>query len=518
MHSRFVRVVGGGPAGLFAARALKRAHPQWEVRLYERLPAEDTFGFGVGLSARTLDAVRAADAEVAGDLVAAAHRYSSGQFRLPRGTVEIPGFHSGVAIGRAALLRCLVRRAEEAGVKIEIGTAPPVEELSAEADLVIAADGVNSAIRTALADRFEPQIADGRGNFFWCGAPVVLDGTVFAPVRTDVGVFTAHAYPYSDERSTIVIDAGDETLRKAGLDTAAFGSDAASDERSLAFLTEIFAPLVDGAELIGNRSRWTHFRTVRCARWASGNVVVLGDAAATAHPTIGSGTKLALESAIALASALGDPDAELGAALASYEQTRRPSVDRFQTMATRSQLWWDSFDRRLGLDPNRLAAGFLSRAGAVSLDTLADSGPDLARRAAAAYAGVDPAEVPADGITEWVLTRPLDTSNGRFASRLVDPAPDALAVDSGDAWGPPGDAVLDAARGLVDGGAAIVRLTGPSSADDLRDRLATGERLRGELGVTVQVGGPRHLLGELADGLLAGRTDLVCLEDGERDG
>lgn len=515
MQTRLVQVVGGGPAGLFAARLIKRSHPEWDVRLYERLPAEDTFGFGVGLSARTLDSVRAADAELADDLVAVAHRYSSGQFRLPTGTVEIPGFHSGVAIGRAGLLRCLTRRAEESSVKIEFGAAPPIDELTGDADLVIAADGVNSSVRTALADCFEPQTEDGRSNFFWCGASVVLDGTVFAPACTEYGVFTPHAYPYSDERSTVVIDASDETLRNAGLASGSFDSDAASDEESLAFLTEVFAPLIDGTQLIGNRSRWTHFRTVRCARWSTGNVVLLGDAAATAHPTIGSGTKLALESAIALVTALGDA-ADVPQALREFERTRRPSLERLQAMAWRSQLWWDSFDHRLGEDPSRLAAGFLSRAGAVSIEGIADSAPDLARRAVAAYAGVDPADAPTEGVTDWVLERPLECGTLRYPRRVVEPLPDTIEIGSADAWGSPGDAALAAARELADGGIAAVRLTGPPSASDMRDRLAMGERLRSEAGLIVQVAGQSDCLAELADGLVAGRTDLVCLE-GDRD-
>src|SRR6202012_4637562 len=303
-QERRVRVVGGGPAGLFAARLLKRAWPGWEVRLHERLPAEQTFGFGVGLSGRTLTAVRDADPEVGADLIEASWPFSVAEFRLPQGTAAIPGFHSGVAIGRATLLRVLARRAEAAGVKIERGSAPTGPELTAQADLVIAADGVGSDLRSELADQFGPSVALARSNFFWCGSPVQLPGTVFMPGRTEHGVFTVHSYPYSAQRSTFVIDASDETLAAAGLDHPAFTGDGDSDEPALAYLSAAFAELLDGRPFTGNRSRWTKFRTVRCARWSAGPVVLLGDAAATAHPTIGSGTKLALESAIALVTAL----------------------------------------------------------------------------------------------------------------------------------------------------------------------------------------------------------------------
>jgi anthraniloyl-CoA monooxygenase len=436
MGLRLVQVVGGGPAGLFAARLLKLARPEWSVRLYERLPAERTFGFGVGLTGRTLAQVRAADPEVADDLVSAAWPFSTAEFLLPHGTTA---FHSGVAIGRATKLRLLARRAEDAGLKVELGTAPPVSELTAEADLVMAADGVGSRVRGELADRLGAHVEVGRGNFFWCGSEVPLDGAVFMSVRTDHGVFTAHAYPYARDRSTFVIEASDTTLHRAGLDASSLAADGATDEISLAYLSEAFAPLLGGVPFLGNRSRWTHFRTVRCARWSADSVVLLGDAAATAHPTIGSGTKLALESVIALATALHATD-DVADALFAYERGRRPTLERLQALATRSQLWWESFECRLGVE---------------------------------------------------------------------------LAVDSGNAWDPAGDRLLATAIRLARDGAAVVRLTGGADPEQIRDRLAVGERLRREAGVLVQVSGPRSSLGELADGLVAGRADIICLADEE---
>src|ERR1700753_3836282 len=262
-QERRVRVVGGGPAGLVAARLLKRAWPGWEVRLHERLPAEHTFGFGVGLSGRTLSAVEQADPEVAADLVEAAWQFSTAEFRLPQGTAAIPGVHSGVAIGRATLLRILGRRAEEAGGTRGPGSAPPWPDArpgagaDADADLVIAADGVGSTLRQELASQFGPDVTEARGNFFWGGREGPLPGTVFTPVRTKHGVFTMHAYPYERHRSTFVIDASDATLRAAGLADPVFGADGDSDEPSLAYLSDAFAGLVGGRPLVGHRSRWT---------------------------------------------------------------------------------------------------------------------------------------------------------------------------------------------------------------------------------------------------------------------
>jgi anthraniloyl-CoA monooxygenase len=499
-----VQVAGGGPAGLFAARLLKRAWPDTDIRLNERLPAGQTFGFGVGLTGRTLTAVREADPEVGDDLIAASWPFSTAEFRLPQGTAAIPGFHSGVAIGRAALLRILARRAEDAGVKLEPGPAPPWPAIADGADLVIAADGAGSELRGRLSGRLGPGITLARGNFFWCGSEAPLAGTVFMPVRTEHGVFTAHAYPYARQRSTFVIDASDAALEAAGLANPVFTTEDGSDERSLAYLSEAFAGILGGRPFVGNRSRWTHFRTVRCARWSAGRVVLLGDAAATAHPTIGSGTKLALESAIALADAIrmaGD----IEPALAAFERDRRPAVERLQSLAGRSQLWWESFEHRLGLGPARIAAAFLSRAGAVSLDDLARTGPSLAAAALAEWAGVPASEVPARGLRDWVLSRPLPGT--AFSRRLVEPAGIALAVDAGDAWGPAGDRMLATAPGP----GQLVRLVGGSAPEQLRDRLAVAERLRAA-GRVVQVAGPRPSLGELADGLVAGRADLVCLD------
>jgi anthraniloyl-CoA monooxygenase len=527
--AQLVYVVGGGPAGLFAARLLRRAHPGWEVRLFERLPPDDTFGFGVGLTGGTLRSVRQADPEVCADLVDAAFRFSTAEFRLPQGVAEIPGFHSGVAIGRARLLRILLARAEAAGVKVETGPAPAVAELSGEASLVIAADGVSSGVRQHFAAELGARTELSRGLFFWCGSEVPLAGTVFMPVATEHGTFVAHAYPYAPGRSTFVIEASQQAVRRTGSADCDGGE---SDDAALEYLSAAFGELLGGGSFLGNRSRWTRFRTVRCARWQHGNVVLIGDAAATAHPTIGSGTKLALESAIALAAALADDDGVRAGGLARYEQARRPAVERLQAVAHRSRLWWESFPARLQLSPARLAAAFLTRTGTVSLNDLTVSAPELARHAAADFArdlggdlsgGLE--EPPEGDLTEWILRRPLAAGGRAFPQRLVvggsaDAGGSAAAAGSAgalvslpvsldDAWGPAADQLVARAARYAGRGATVIRLTGGPSVHDLRDRLAFGERLRTELNVLVQVDAAAAQLPEAAGGLVAGRADLV---------
>ncbi len=518
MTARRVQIIGGGPAGLLTARLLARSHPGWSVRLAERLPPEDTFGFGVGLTRRLMTSLQEADAQIHDAIAAAMHPFASAEFRLPQGDITFGQFHSG-AISRARLLRILLDGARQAGAQVEIGAAATVNDALDRADLVIAADGVSSTVRDRHAAEFGPQTGLGRGLFIWCAAPVALDGTVFTPARTPDGVFVAHSYPYGDGWSTFVIEASERTLERAGFTGRGWADEDDFDREALAYLSEAFAPLLRGAVFTGNRSsRWSRFRTLRCARWQHGRVVLLGDAAATAHPSLGSGTKIALESAIALAAALGPVGDEAPASvLAGFEQARRPAVERLQDTARRSQLWWESFEARQDLSPARLAVAYLSRAGAVSLSDLAASAPDVVTRAAADFAGVRPGDVPGQDLAGWVLHRPLTAGGRHYPGRLrgrADPAAAAaglVEVGSGDAWGPAGQEYLDKSRGRLGPGAGVIRLTGPAGRAALLDRLAVAERIRRDLGAVTEVSVPAEHLGLAVDGLVAGRADLIIL-------
>jgi anthraniloyl-CoA monooxygenase len=516
-------VIGGGPGGLFSARLLKLRHPGWEVTVHERLQPGTTYGFGVGLTGALLESIHAVDPETHANVLDVAFRATTGRFLLPSNTVNLADFNSGVAIGRTDLLRVLLAGAEHAGVVVRQGESAELADLRS-ADLVVAADGVSSAVREHLAPALRPSITHGRGLFIWCGSDLELPGATFLPVRTRDGLFVAHAYPYAAGRSTVDIETDQETWRAAGLD-AATGLDplsGASDERSLDYLSAVFGTLTGGRRLLGNKSRWAHFRVVSCERWVHENVVLLGDAAATAHPSLGSGTKLAMDSAIALHQAFSAPTADVHQALRAYEAARRPAVDRLQGRARRSQLWWESFGRRLDLPPVQVAVSFLSRAGNLTLEDRGDGADGIVARAVANYAGVPVEQTPSDGLTEWILDRPLSAAGVKLPSRVVPvadlagavPVSGVLTIADGDAWGPSGQLVLDQAVALLAAGPGAILLTGPDDQVAVLDRLALGERLRTELGALVVVAVDRAHLQDAADGLVAGRTDLIALTDG----
>lgn len=550
MRARKVSIIGGGPAGLFAARLLRLRHPDWEVDVYEKLPPDETFGFGVGLTGGVLTALAAVDPVVHDDLRAASINSSTGEFRLPSGTAVIPGFHRGTSIARARLLQVLAARARQAGARVHVGAVVGLDDVQSDTDLVIAADGVSSATRQQLADEVGASVTLGRGLYIWCGADVMLPGAVFTPVWTDDGVFVTHAYPYAEGRSTFVIETDEQTWQQAGFDRTGDLGPGESDAAAVTYLTRAFSPLLEGQPLIGNASRWLRFRSVVCKRWHHDNVVLIGDAAHTAHPSLGSGTKMALEDAIALCDALGS-EADIETALPRYEDVRRPFVEYLQDRARRSQLWWESFPTRLDLPPAQIAVAFLSRAGAVSVDDLAKSEPQFVRPAVAAAAGVEVDAVPHSGLTTWMLEQPVTVGDRRLRNRLVgdgvlgiepavipgrdyveiptaDPAavtaaragsPNAVVVGRisitfDDPWGPEATDLIDTVRALRDAGADSVHLTGPLTRGAVLDRLALGERVRREVGVVVVVEGPPSHVIDLVDGLVAGRTDLVAVPDG----
>ena len=531
-----VAVLGGGPGGLYAARLLKLARPDCEVVVHEQGVPDETFGFGVGLAARTQRRLAEADPASLDDILAGAWSHD---MRLRVGGREAGmSVSSLVAVGRAELLSVLQRHAENAGVKLEFGARRTAAEL--DADLVIAADGVGSATRSAASAAFGAEVEVGTGWYLWAGTDVALPHALFAPERTEHGMFVTHAYPYAANRSTFLVETDEATWRSAGFDetTAALGPDS-SDDVALEYLSDVFADHLDGHRLIGNRTRWLQFRTVRCDRWHDGNVVLLGDAAHTAHYSVGSGTKLAMEDAIALVDALGS-SADLETALTAYEDARRPAVTRIQDIAERSRRWWDSFPERLELPVEQLLVAYMSRAGNVPLDRFAAGSPEVVDMALRQWAGeecqqcghadTERPDLHTHGpLAEWVLTRSLrpstpgqdpevvdETVGPRgFDARVVPDDPAAvgatvldLGADSREAGTE--EAVEDAVRR----GSEItdcVWLTGADDRGSVLTRLEVAERLRRRTPALVVVAGPEALREDFADGLAADRTHLVAL-------
>ncbi|GGR44412.1 anthraniloyl-CoA monooxygenase [Nocardioides luteus] len=511
MELRSVAVLGGGPGGLYVARLLKLRHPHCVVDLYEQSPPGQTFGFGVGLATRTQRNLGAADPASLAEIVERSFRHEMAmEVRGQRAQVPMDNL---IAIGRSTLLDVLRRHAEDAGVRLHYGRRAARDALDAE--LVIAADGVSSATRESAADAFGASVTTHDSLYLWCGTDFALPSAVFLPVETEHGTFVAHAYPYAPDRSTFLIETDEETWRRAGFDqTTAQTPFDQTDEESLAYLGTAFRAELQGHPLIGNRTRWLRFRTIRCERWHHGNVVLLGDAAHTAHYSIGSGTKLAMEDGIALADAVAAaPD--LPTALARYETDRRPAVEHLQETARRSMRWWDTFPGRLDLPVDQLLLAYMTRAGKVSVDRFAALAEDVVRRGLSQYAGCDAADVPTEDRDAWILSRPLVRDDRAWPARTVSVEElgrhHEVAVDVDDPWGPEGDALLKQLVTALDDATHSVLLSAEDDLGSTLTMLDLGERLRRESGAVVAARVSERWSEHAAAALASGRVDLVVL-------
>jgi anthraniloyl-CoA monooxygenase len=285
---------------------VKLLNPKHEIEVWERNAADDTFGFGVVFSDETLTGIENADAAFYARLTQDFATWDDIDVQF-RGQVLTSGGHGFAAISRRRLLEILRERCLEFGVRIHYRQpAPDLEELRGAYDVVVGADGVNSLTRGARATAFEPQLDSRHARYMWLGTPLVFDAFKFFIAETDIGTVQAHAYPYSDSMSTFIVELEPGSWRRSGQMDSADRSwrPGESDERGMAFCAEVFADALHGQPLLGNNSRWIRFATVRTRRWRDGNLILIGDAAHTAHFSIGSGTKLAMEDALTLAACL----------------------------------------------------------------------------------------------------------------------------------------------------------------------------------------------------------------------
>ncbi|WP_330285602.1 FAD-dependent monooxygenase [Streptomyces sp. NBC_00576] len=499
-----IACVGGGPGGLFFAALIKQAEPSVEVTVFERNRAEDTFGFGVVFSDATLAAIHAADPVLRTALEEYGRHWDDIEVRLKGQRIRCGG-NGMAAITRKTLLQLLHRRAEEVGVELRFDHEVPADPAElAGYDLIVAADGANSRLRDRLADVLVPEVEVATAKFIWFGTDYLFDGLTFVHEHGEHGTFAVHGYPISDSVSTFIVETDEESWRRAGLDEFDTAQPPGpSDEKSKAYLEKLFAQHIDGHELLVNNSRWGNFRTRRTQRWHSGNVVLLGDAAHTAHFSVGSGTKMALEDAVALADSLLAHRDDLQGALEAYEAARRPSVEKIQGSARPSLSWWENFGRyHDAFEPTRFAFHFISRS--IGKERIARRDPgfvdQVVRDWRAAHEGRDPLDTPFREFAGRRLT----------AADLADLRPEQclwLAAPEGEAQLPDTyEKLTDALSG--DTPPDLVAVRGGTSLT--RSLLAEQARLVHSI--------PVLILEDLMDDdraetlLLSGRADLVAGE------
>jgi len=364
-----ITIIGGGPAGMYFGILMKAADAEHQITIYERNGPDDTFGWGVVFSGRTLDNLRAADpashAQITGDFAAwdnvdVVHRDEK---------ISIHG-NSFSGIARLGLLKILQRRCEDLGIKIKFHTE--ISDLASfvgDCDLFVGADGVNSTVRQMFADEFKPDLSTRPNKYIWYGTRQLFHGLTLTFRETREGVFAAHSYKFDASTSTFIIECDPQTWTNAGFAGL-------SDEQTRDYLENVFAKDLAGHQLLSNNSKWINFLLVRNANWYFANVVLLGDALHTAHFSIGSGTKLAMEDAIGLSRCF-KPGTEVNDALRRFEAERKPVIAAYQAAAEESMLWFENARDSMQLAPIELAYLLMTRSGRIDHETLRRRDPNF---------------------------------------------------------------------------------------------------------------------------------------------
>ncbi|MEV6602058.1 bifunctional salicylyl-CoA 5-hydroxylase/oxidoreductase [Actinoplanes sp. NPDC051346] len=422
-----IAIAGGGPGGLYFAALMKQLDPSHEITVWERNAPDDTFGFGVVFSDETLGGIGNADTVIHDQMARRFARWTDIDIDVDGHTFTVGG-QGFAAMSRKDLLRLLQQRVADLGVRVHYETeAPDADELRASHDLVVAADGVNSPIRTKYADTFAPALDHRPNKYIWLGTDLVFEAFQFFVKQTEWGTMQIHGYPYSATGSTFIVEMHEDVWRRAGFDATEGQSlpPGASDQHAVEKIKAIFADELAGHEVLTNNSKWLNFTTVRNQRWHDRNVVLLGDAAHTAHFSIGSGTKLAMEDALALAACLHERPT-LVDALEAYEIERKPVVESTQRAAQASLEWFENIGMYAGQEPAQFCFNLLTRSRRITFENLKERDPEFAHRIESAFAESAGAReaVPA-------MFQPVDIGPLRLKNRVIVSPMDMYSATDG---------------------------------------------------------------------------------------
>ncbi len=367
-----VAVIGAGPAGLLFSLLAKRRYPSWRIEVAEHNPEGATYGFGVVFSDGALAFLERDEPQLSNIMQAAMERWPMQRIVHRDERVDIDG-NGFSAIGRLALQEILRKLCGDAGVEIGYGRAVTALEELDGADVVVGADGSNSLVRGALQELFQPRIELLTNRFAWYGTTQPFDCLTLTFRSNEHGAFVAHHYRHARAMSTFVVECDELTWNRAGLGRM-------DDAQSRAYCERVFAPDLDGHPLVSNRSLWRQFPLLSNRCWSSGKFVLIGDALRTVHFSIGSGTRLAFEDAIALDRAFGEAGEDVPRALAAFERERRPVVEKLLAAANASSYWYERFPEKMREAPWRLAYDYMTRSGRMTDDRLREQAPKFMRR------------------------------------------------------------------------------------------------------------------------------------------
>jgi anthraniloyl-CoA monooxygenase len=364
-----INIIGGGPAGLYFALLMKKRNPAHEITLHERNAPDDTFGWGVVFSDKTLSYLKETDEESYEQITASFEMWDNVDVVHRGQKITIRGNRfSGIA--RIKLLQILQYRCQQLNVDLRFRTEiSDIDELSANCDLLVGADGINSTVRQRYSEFFEPRLSAGKNKYIWYGTKQLFHGLTLTFRESAAGVFAAHSYKFNKTTSTFIVECDANTWARAGFERM-------SDEETREYLGEVFRDDLGGWQLLSNNSKWINFINVRNEHWSHDNIVLLGDALHTAHFSIGSGTKLALEDSIALYKCFQTSE-EVKKALREFERLRKPIIEEYQEAAHESLIWFENAGNYMHLAPLPFAYSLMTRSKKIDYENLKRRDPQF---------------------------------------------------------------------------------------------------------------------------------------------